>query len=154
MHAVVMDELEGYVAGTLEPAVQREIDAHLSVCRVCRDEIRSMQEISQLFTSLKSDEAIEPSLGFYADVVRNIGERETAPSLGGLLALNFAFGRRLVFASLLTLAVVGSFLVVRESGYRNGPLPETVMAQQNSPAFDTASAQDAMLVTLTAYEQR
>ena len=150
-----MDELEGYVSGTLEPAVQREIEAHLSVCQACREEIASMQEISLMFTALKSEEVFEPSPGFYAGVVREVNESQSAvPALGGLLAFNFAFGRQLVFASLLTLAVVGSFLVSREAGFRNGPLPENVMAQEYSPAFDSASAQDAMLVTLTAYEQR
>jgi len=34
-----------------------------------------------------------------------------------------------------------------------GPSPEAIMAQQESPAFDSAAAQDSMLVTLTAYEQ-
>jgi hypothetical protein len=35
-----------------------------------------------------------------------------------------------------------------------GPSPETIMAQQESPSFESAPAQDGMLVTLTAYEQR
>jgi hypothetical protein len=52
----------------------------------------------------------------------------------------------------MTLAVLGSYLVTRETGYAGGPSPEAVMAQQNSPAFDSASAPDNMLVTLTAYE--
>ena len=66
--------------------------------------------------------------------------------------MNLAFGRRLVFASLLTLAVLGGYLVSRETQYTAGPSPEAILAQQNSPAFDTASAEDNMLVTLTAYE--
>ena len=153
MHAVVMDDLEGYLSGALDPADRRAVEAHLSTCHLCREEIRSMQEISQLFVSLKSEEAIEPSAGFYAGVMRQVGERETAPSFAGLFALDFAFGRRLVFASLLTLAVLGSYLVSHEVKYPDGPLPEAVMAQQNSPAFDSAPAPDNMLVTLTAYEQ-
>jgi hypothetical protein len=67
-------------------------------------------------------------------VVEQVGERKAVPSFAGLFALNLAFGRRLAFASLLTLS------------------PEAVMAQEDSPAFDSASAQDNMLVTLTAYE--
>jgi hypothetical protein len=35
-----------------------------------------------------------------------------------------------------------------------GPSPDTIMAQQESPAFDSAPAQDGMLATLTAYEQQ
>jgi hypothetical protein len=41
---------------------------------------------------------------------------------------------------------------MREGEYPTGLSPETVMAQQNSPAFLSASAQDNMLVTLTTYE--
>ena len=81
------------------------------------------------------------------------GRARAAPSFASLFALDFAFGRRVVFASLLTLAVLGSYLVTRETELPGGPSPEAVMAQQNSPAFDSAPARDNMLVTLTAYEQ-
>ena len=90
--------------------------------------------------------------GFYAGSCEQVGERRAGALLRRLVRLDLAFGRRLVFASLLTLAVLGSYLVSRETGYPAGPSPEAVMAQQNSPAFDTAPAQDNMLVTLTAYE--
>jgi|SwirhirootsSR3_FD_contig_41_5864424_length_668_multi_3_in_0_out_0_1 anti-sigma factor RsiW len=153
MHAVVMESLEEYLSGTLEPASHREIEAHLSTCPLCREEIRSMQDVSQLFVSLRSEEAWDPSPGFYAGVMREAGARKATPSFASLFALDFAFGRRIVFASLLTLAVLGSYLVTRESGYPGGPTPEGVMAQQNSPSFDSVPARDNMLVTLTAYDQ-
>src|SRR5678810_967631 len=107
MHAVVIESLEEYLSGTLEPAAHRAIDTHLSTCPTCREEIRSMQDVSQLFVSLQSEEAWEPSPGFYAGVMREVGETKSAPSFAGLFALDFAFGRRIVFASLLTLAVLG-----------------------------------------------
>jgi hypothetical protein len=75
------------------------------------------------------------------------------PALANLLGLDLAFGRRLVFACLLTLAVLGSYLVSRETGSPAGPSPEAIMAQQESPAFETAPAPDNMLVTLTTYDQ-
>jgi anti-sigma factor RsiW len=154
MHAVVMDSLEEYLSGTLEPADQRSVEAHLSACQPCREEVRGMQDVSQLFGSLKSDEVLEPSLGFYPGVLRQVNEAEPAPSFAALFGLTPAFARRLVFASLLTLAVLGSYLVTREADYPVGPSPEAIMAQENSPAFDSAPARDNMLVTLTAYEQR
>ncbi len=153
MHAVVVESLEEYLSGALEPATQREIEAHLGTCPLCREEIRNMQDVSQLFVSLRSEEACDPSPGFYAGLMREVGERKSAPSFASLFALDFAFGRRIVFASLLTLAVLGSYLVTRESGYPGGPSPDVVMAQQNSPSFDSAPARDNMLVTLTAYER-
>jgi anti-sigma factor RsiW len=153
MHAVVLESLEEYLAGALTPAERKEIEAHLSTCEFCREELRSMQEVSQLLVSLRSEEALEPTPGFYARVMSQIGEQKTlAPTFASLFALDFAFGRRLVFASLLTLAVLGSYLISRESSYPAGPSPEAVMAQQELPAFNSAPAPDNMLVTLTAYE--
>ena len=104
MHPVVMDSLEEYLSGALEPAVLRDVEAHLSRCRMCREEVLSMQDFSHLMNSLRSEESWEPSPGFLAGVMRQVGERETAPSFAGLFSLDLAFGRRLVFASLLMLA--------------------------------------------------
>jgi len=153
MHAAVMQSLEEYLSGALEPAAHRKIEAHLSACESCREEIRSMREVSRCFVSLRSQDAVDFAPGFYARVIQQVGrQKAAAPSFANLFALDFAFARRLVFASLLTLAILGSYLVSRESGYANGPSPEAVMAQQESPAFESAPAQDNMLVTLTAYE--
>jgi anti-sigma factor RsiW len=153
MHVVVMDNLEEYLAGALEPAAQRKIEAHLSTCKMCREEIHSMQDVSQLFGSLRSEEVFDLPPGFYASVRQTVDDRRAVPTFAGLFGMDFAFGRRLVFASLLTLAVLGSYLVSREIEYQTGPSPEAVMAEQDSPTFESASARDNMLVTLTAYEQ-
>ena len=154
MHAVVMDSLEEYLSGTLEPADRRLIDSHLSACRMCREEVHGMQEVSQLFGTLKTDEVVEPRLGFYARVVRQVEQEEAASAPSGWLAANLAFGRRLVFACLITLAIMGTYLISHESAYHApGPSPEAILAQENSPGFASAPAQDNMLITLTAYEQ-
>ena len=153
MHAVLMENLEEYLSGALEPAAQRRIEEHLSACEFCREEIRGMQEVSRLFASLRPEEEFEVAPGLYSRVMEQVGaQKAAAPSFAGLFALNFAFGRRLVFSSLLTLAILGGYLVSRESAYSGGPSPEAVMAQQESPAFESAPAQDNMLVTLTVYE--
>ena len=85
--------------------------------------------------------------------MQQVGERRASPSVAALFGMDFALGRRLAFASLLTLAVLGSYLVTSETGYPGGPSPEAVMAEQDSPTFDAAPGRDNMLVTLTAYEQ-
>jgi anti-sigma factor RsiW len=147
-----MESLEEYLSDGLEPVAQRDIEAHLSTCEMCREELASMREVSQLLASLKTVEALEPEQGFYARVMGQVGARKAAPSFAGFFALDFAFGRRLAFASLVTLAILGSYLVSNEAEYSTGLSPEAVMAQQDSPAFDSARAQDNMLVTLTTYE--
>jgi anti-sigma factor RsiW len=155
MHAVVMDSLEEYLSGTLEPVVQRSIEAHLGACNACREEVRGMQEVSQLFVSFRAEEeAAPPSAGFFAGVMQRVEAQRPVPTFASLFALDFAFGRRLVFASLVMLAVLGTYLVSRETDYSTGPSTEAVVAEQAAPAYDAAPAADNMLVTLTAYEQR
>jgi predicted anti-sigma-YlaC factor YlaD len=154
MHAVTMENLEDYLAGTLEAGQLRDIEAHLGICGACREEIRGMQEVSGLFGALRRDEseswAVGP--GFTAKVLEQVSRRKPVPAFASFFAWNAAFGQRLVFASLLTLAVLGGYLVTRESKYTAGPSAEAILAQQNEPGFETQRAEDNMLVRLTAYE--
>ena len=152
MHAVLIDNLEEFLSGTLEPAELRVVEEHLKTCEVCREEVQGMQQVSLLFSSLNTDEKVAPSAGFYSGLVQRIQLTQPAPSFANLFNLDFIFARRLVFASLLTLAVFGSYLVTHESGPTPGISPAAVMAQQDSPGFDSDHAPDNMLVTLTAYE--
>jgi len=153
MHAVMLENLEDYLAGTLEPAQIREIEAHLNICGMCREEVRGLQEVSGLFGTLRRDEAESWSVlpGFTTRVMAQIAQRKPVPAFASFFALNTAFGRRLVFASLLMLAVMGGYLVTHESQYPVASSPEAILAQQNAPGFD-ANAENNMLVTLTAYE--
>jgi anti-sigma factor RsiW len=155
MHAVVMESLEEYLAGALGPAGERVIEAHLNTCDSCREEVRGMQEVSLLFGSLRSDEVFDSSPAFIAGVMQQVaGNRDTVRSLSSLFGLDLAFGRRLVFASLLTLAVLGGYLVSHESDYEmSGVSPDALLAQEASPAFSSGPAQDKMLATLTAYDR-
>jgi len=150
MHSVVKERLEEYLGGELAPSVLHQIEAHLKVCEDCREEVKSMQEMRQLFSSLRAEEEVSPSAGFYVRVLEQAGARQQAPGFSGLFDLDFAFGRRLVFASLLLLAVLGSYLVSRETDYSSGPSAEAVMAQDTSSP--TTTDRDHMLLTLTSYE--
>jgi anti-sigma factor RsiW len=154
MHAVTMENLEEYLAGSLEPAQLREVEAHLSDCGACREEIRGMQELRGWLGALRTDEtqAWDIAPGFAAKVMEQIGRRQPVPAFASFFSLNTVFGRRLVLASLAMVALVGSYLVTHEAQYRVGPSPEAILAQQNAPGFE-ANAENNMLVTLTAYEQ-
>ncbi len=157
MHAAVMENLEEYLSGSLNPADRQSIEAHLEQCEMCREEVAAMEDVSLLFGVLRSGEAPEPVPGFYARVMERVEEQSPArgagrPSLANLFAFDLAIGRRLAFASLLTLAILGTFLVSRETGYNPTLSPASIMAQQESPSFDSAPGHDAMLLTLTTYE--
>src|SRR5512142_823133 len=109
MHAVVMESFEEYLSGTLEPAAQRAVESHLSTCVACRQEMLMLRDVSQLFGPLRSEEVFEPSPGFFAGVMERVRERSAVPSFASLFSVDMAFGRRLAFASLLTLAILGSY---------------------------------------------
>jgi len=152
MHAAVMESLEDYLSGSLAPVERQRIEAHLNECEMCREEIAVMQEVSLLFDGLQIEKAVDPAPGFYARVMDRVERQKPAPSLADLFALNLVFGRRLAFACLLTLAVLGSYLVTRETRYEGSPSPEAIMAQQDAPDFGSAPGHDAMLLRLTGYE--
>jgi len=152
MHAVVMESLEEYLSGLLEPAARRRIETHLHDCASCRAGIDGMADVSSLFGALRN-QACEAAPGFYARVVERIESTSAAPSFAGLFAFDLVFLRRLAFSCMLTLAVLGSVLVTREATYRGSFTPDAILAQDSTAASGSALAQDNMLLTLTAYER-
>ena len=153
MHAAELDRLEEYLSGSLEPAALDKIEAHLKTCEACRQELESMQGLSRCLAALRPEESLEPAPGFYARVMQRVGRQSAALTFSGLFNWQFAFGRRVAFAALVTFAILGSYLIMHENAYPFGLSPEAVMAQQESPAFESGPGPDNMLVSLTAYEQ-
>ncbi len=152
MHAVVMESLEEFLAGTLEPVERRTIEAHLGSCTACREELQGMEELNLLFGSLRAKEPLEVAPGFYAQVMRQVADRKAAPSWSSFFAFDPAMGRRLVYSCLLMLVAMGTYLVSSERAYTSEPMPDAVMAEQTQPSFESAPAPENMLVTLANYE--
>jgi anti-sigma factor RsiW len=153
MHAAEKDRLEEYLSGSLEPAALDKLEAHLKTCEACRQEVEAMQEFSQCMAALRPAKVPEPAPDFYARVMQRIGRQSAALTISNLFNWQFAFARRLAFAALVTFAILGSYLIMHENAYPSGLSPEAVMAQQESPAFESGPGPDNMLVSLTAYEQ-
>jgi predicted anti-sigma-YlaC factor YlaD len=144
MHQVILDRLEEHLSGS---PCSREFTAHLESCEECRAEVHEMKELSGALFSLRTPEPLTPAPGFYAQVARRV-EAQRPRSLWSFVWLEPAFGRRVAFAALMTLAILGSYLITRETAYSAGPQrPETIMAQQ-SPADNP----DTILATLASYE--
>jgi len=146
MHAVIIHDLEEYLSGSLPPSARERFQAHLKTCGACRVEVDEMRQATGLLATLKVDGSVDPPASFVARVMQDVAGRPT-PFFWSLFG-DFAFGRRVVFASLMTLAVLGTVLVSREEAYQPAPpTPEAVMAA------DTGSPNaDQMLVTLANYE--
>lgn len=153
MHAVLLDRLEEYLAGTLTPAARQSFEAHLIGCESCREEIDGLKDVGGLFESLRSVETFTPSPAFFSKVMGQVEERQSVPSFSNLFNLDAVFGRRLAYSCLLTITVLVGFLFTRETRFSPSLSPEAVMAQQNLPVFDSGTGRDNMLITLTSYEQ-
>jgi anti-sigma factor RsiW len=146
MHAVIIDDFEEYLSGHLPPWALDRFQAHLETCGECRREVDEIRESTGLLRSLKPTVALDPPPGFVAQVMQAVSE-QPVPSLWSFLG-DFAFGRRVVFAALLMLAVLGAVLVSREGAYAPNPTtPEAVMADAGG-----LTNADQMLVTLANYE--
>jgi predicted anti-sigma-YlaC factor YlaD len=155
MHREIQDGLEDFLAGTADSNGQIRVETHLRECAECRQEVESMREMSELFTSLQSPDPPVPAPGFYARVNRLIEEQRPAPFWGA--ALEPFFGRRLALASLLVMATLGTILVSRETEeYAVGSSPEMVLAaEKDAPTVDAGPAidRDQMLYTLASHRQ-
>jgi hypothetical protein len=149
MHDPVVNELEDYLAGKASPAFH----GHLASCQECRAEVESIADVSGLLAVLLSDPetAVQPSPFFYTRVAAGIVERQNTGHWG-LLAPGAAFFRRVAFASLLLLAGLGSYLVMREGDISPANDAVTIIAQHDPTADHAASSdRDVMLVTLASY---
>jgi anti-sigma factor RsiW len=151
MHAALKDRIERYLSGSLGPAELRELETHLASCDSCREEAAGFRRLSLAFGSLRSDEVWQASPGFYTGVMRRVEERRASSWLAGVFGMDLIFARRVVLTSAMTVALIGGYLLSRESGGSYGPLPVSMMAEQESPQFDSAPGPEAMLATLTAY---
>jgi len=152
MHDLVVNELEEHLAGT----ASMEFHAHLAACPACRTEVESIAQVSQLLAELRSDTEMAPSPYFYTRVAASIVEHQNTDHWG-LLAPGAAFFRRVAFASLVVLACLGSYLVMREGdvsgmSVTRGTDAAAVIAQHDVTDDHAASSdRNLMLVTLASY---
>ncbi len=146
MHQVIVDRLEDYLAGASN--IPREFTAHLEACAECRTEVSEMQEIGAAFEALRSSDELAPAPDFYARLNILI-EDQQARSFWRWFSWEPLFGRRVAFASLMALFLLGSFLVSRETEYAAGPTsPEQLIAHQ-----EPSENPDAMLASLVGYRE-
>jgi hypothetical protein len=106
-----------------------------------------MKELSGAMLTLRTPEQIAPPPGFYSRVARHV-DAQRPRSFWSFIWLEPSFGKRVAFASLMTLAILGSYLISREGDYSAGPSRPEVILAQHKPADDA----DMMLATLASYE--
>jgi len=150
MHRIIEEGLEDYLSGV----VRRDFQAHLDQCRECSREIVEFESCSGLLSLLgeKSQEPVQPDPGFYFRVSQVIETQKASP--WSLFSLDAIFSRRIIFASLMTLALLGSVLVARDSDMDwDGSTPEAIMASHDTSAPHEAVAErEHMMATLASYQ--
>ena len=154
MHKPIKERLEEYLRGAGEQGHLVEFRAHLGGCENCREEVGAMEAQARLLRVLSEAEEVEPAAGFYARVMEIIEARRVA-SLGDLF-LEPAFERRLIFASLTAVILLGSYLFYTERSHLfEASSPVTIMAaeplDQGKLGADPQSDREAVLLTLASY---
>ncbi len=159
MHQIIEDGLEDYLAGR----VLRDFEMHLGQCPPCQSELAEFHAVSLLFRESLAipKEQVDvpvPSPGFYTRLSGHLEaklEAKKAASPWNFFSLNAAFGRRVVFASLMTLAGVGGYVISRESNISPDLQgPEAIIASHDVEApHETSVERDRMMVTLASYER-
>jgi len=152
MHRIIEDGLEDYLAGNS----RRDFDAHLELCVPCRLEIAEFESLSIIFReTLAADPVLaeEPAPGFYARLSQSLENRKVG-SIWNFFSIDASFGRRVAFGSLMTLALVGGYLISRESDIAPDLRgPEAIMASHDMTApHDATVERDRMMVTLASYQ--
>lgn len=126
MHGSTRDRLEELLAARGTAKVGEAVSNHVSSCPECSSELEAMKIHSQMLQQLRAPEEIEPAPGFYARVLQRIEQR--AKHSIWFVFIYSPFGKRLVFASLLIAAALGSYVITEES--REGHLQAASMIAQ------------------------
>jgi predicted anti-sigma-YlaC factor YlaD len=156
MHRPIKERLEEYLRGAGEQGHLVEFRAHLGGCEDCREEVVAMEAQAQLLRVLSAAEEVEPAAGFYARVMESIEARRVA-SLGNVF-LEPAFERRLIFASLVTVIVLGSYLFYTERDFSfEASSPVRIMAvqplDQGKLGADPQHDREEVLLSLASYQE-
>ena len=160
MHQTIRDRLEDYLEGACSSEAKRALDEHLEKCAACRDEVALMKAQSAMLQDLRLAEKTDPAPGFYARVMNRIEVRRTV-SFWNLL-LDPVFGRRLVYATLTAVLVMGTYLATTEpvpttlASAAAEATPEIELARPDASAVigsDETQDRDAVLVQLATHSE-
>jgi anti-sigma factor RsiW len=156
MHKGVKQRLEEYLRGITDQSALGEFRGHLDACESCRREVQAMEEHANLLRLLSAPDEIEPRAGFYGRVVTAI-EAGRGRSLW-LAFLEPEFGRRLVFASLATVLILGSYLVYTEQAAGPGASGLVGIMATDPPDYrhvgsDPQRDRETVLLSLASYQE-
>jgi anti-sigma factor RsiW len=110
MDSFLRDILEDYLSGNLSRARKQELESHLARHPEAAEQLEEFRRTSLLLAELRPPEdAPRPEANLYARVLQCIEQQRDQPFW--MFFLQPLFVRRLAFASLMWLALVGSYVV-------------------------------------------
>ena len=134
MHTPLRENLEGYLSGHLAPGAREAVEAHLAGCADCREQWDALRRSAEDLRTLRPPQDLEWDLApsFYARVIERVEQEREIPFWAMLLEP--AFGRRVVFACLMLLALLGAYVAAFDpSDYPSRHRPEAVLAGRPGP---------------------
>lgn len=152
MHEPLKGHIEDYLHGRKHLP---DVEQHLAQCTSCRDEAAQMKRQSELFQSMRGPDNLELDAAFYARVMNRI-ETQARPSIWSLFGESL-FAKRLAYASLTLIVLLGTYLVSSPEPEQIANSPEVMMIDEpQSTAVvgtDVQKDREAILVNLATYQE-
>lgn len=123
--------LAGYVDGTLAGKDRAAVDAHLGVCRTCREELALASQAVITLAALPEEPV---PVGVTAPVMAEVGRRTSKPA-------RMPWRERLQWAAgLATAAALVTIVAINLSGAGGGNAPTSAGKTEGSPVTDAGAA--------------
>jgi len=152
MHEPLKGHIEDYLQGGKHLP---DVEQHLAQCASCRAEAAQMKRQSELFQSLRGPDNLDVDAAFYARVMNRI-ETQARPSIWNLFGESI-FAKRLAYASLTLIVLLGTYLVSAPEPEQIANSPEVMMIDEpQSTAVvgtDVQKDREAILVNLATYQE-
>ena len=156
MHRPARGHLEEFLAASEAGKVAGDLDSHLEGCERCRREAEEMADQARMLRLLGTDEEIEPLPGFYARVLDTLEARRSIGTWA--MFADPGFARRLTYAALTLVVILGSYLVYLERGPQHDASgPVRLMAAEplgrTHVGADPQRDRELVLVSLASYQE-
>jgi anti-sigma factor RsiW len=145
MDDLMKENLEDHLAGMLAGERKSEFEAYLAKHPKAAEELARFEESAELLRMLRSEDGDEMSLrpapGFYGRVMRQVNDERGVPFW--MVFLEPLLLRRLAFASLMWLALLGSYIAVSGSpDPRNPHFAEHILTRPPTPEYEVRLGPD------------
>ncbi len=141
MDQFVKDNLETYLSGELDERQKAEWDAHLAAHPAAARQVALHEETASMLRELRPPEDDwSGAPGFYDRLAERIEEQRRIPFWS--VFLQPPFGRRLAFASLMWLALLGSFFAFTDPVDSQKHVAEAFLVERPSAVFEVRLGAD------------